>query len=142
MRSQTPFPGAQAASGFPSPALDHAERGLDLHRHLVRNPASTYFLRVRGDGMAGAGIAGGDLLVVDRAAAPRPGSVVVAALDGELVVRRLLRRGRALFLVQDPPAGAPVPLDAEREADVWGVAVHVIRNLTPCTSRGAPCASR
>ena len=78
-------------AGFPSPADDFMDGRLDLHRHLVRNEAATFFLHVTGDSMLGAGIHDGDLLVVDRSVTADSGRVVIAALDGELTVKRLLR---------------------------------------------------
>ncbi|HEY4615283.1 MAG TPA: S24 family peptidase, partial [Citricoccus sp.] len=80
---------APRAHGFPSPARDYLNGGIDLNRELVRDRTSTFLLRVAGQAMAASGIHDGDELVVDRAATPRDGSVVVAVLDGELVVRRL-----------------------------------------------------
>src|SRR5207245_7243498 len=76
-------------AGFPSPADDYLEGRLDLNEHLIAHPAATFFFRVTGDSMIGAGIHSGDLLIVDKAEEPRDGSVVVAVLDGELTVKRI-----------------------------------------------------
>ena len=81
-----PFLETQVAAGFPSPADDHSERRLDLNEHLVRRPLSTFFLRVEGESMSGAGIMPGDMLADDKAATPRDGAVVVAEGDGEFTV--------------------------------------------------------
>jgi DNA polymerase V len=131
MPAATSFPLLTASAGFPSPAEDYLDARLDLSAHLIRNPASTYFVRVQGDSMRGAGIATGDLLVVDRSVTPRPGHVVVAAVDGGLTVKRLTRQGRTLALVAENPDYPPIPLNGERAVDIWGVAIHVIRKLTP-----------
>lgn len=131
MSSATSLPILTASAGFPSPAEDYLDARLDLNQHLVRSPASTYFVRVQGDSMRGAGISTGDLLVVDRAVDPRPGHVVVAAVDGGLTVKRLTRQGRALALMAENPDYPPIPLDGERAVEIWGVATHVIRKLTP-----------
>ena len=86
---------APVAAGFPSPAEDYQDRRLDLHEHLVRNHAATFFLRASGDSMIRAGILDGDLLVVDRSLVPGNGSVVIAAVEGELTVKYLAKmRGR------------------------------------------------
>ena len=77
-----PLAGASVAAGFPSPADDYVESRIDLNDVLIRHPSSTFFLRVSGDSMRGAGILDGDLLVVDRAIEPRSGRVVVAVLEG------------------------------------------------------------
>ena len=91
-----PLASDQVAAGFPSPADDYIEVGIDLNEQLIRHPSSTFFLRVSGDSMTGAGIHHGDLLVVDRSLDPRPGRVVVAVLDGSFTLKRLARyRGRS-----------------------------------------------
>ncbi|MBU6323002.1 MAG: translesion error-prone DNA polymerase V autoproteolytic subunit, partial [Burkholderiales bacterium] len=81
-----PLIAGRAPAGFPSPAADHYDKRLDLNEHLVLHPEATFFLRVKGDSMIGAGIHDGDLLVVDRSLEPSHGRVVIAALDGELTV--------------------------------------------------------
>lgn len=129
-----PLPIITAPAGFPSPAEDYMDHRLDLSEHLIRNPASTYFIRVQGESMRGAGIASGDLLVVDRSVTPLPGHVVVAAVDGDLTVKRLKRAGKELVLAPENPGYTPIPLGGDREVDIWGVAIHVIHKLTP---RGA-----
>ena len=88
-----PLLGSRAVAGFPSPADDHLERRLDLNEHLIRHPSSTFFLRVDGDSMSGAGILTGDLIVVDKALSPRAGAIVVAEVGDEFTVKRLERDG-------------------------------------------------
>ncbi len=80
-------------AGFPSPADDYVETSLDLSEHLMGKKEATFFVRVAGDSMTEAGIHDGDILVVDRSVEPEDGSVVVAALDGELTVKRGVRFG-------------------------------------------------
>lgn len=79
-------------AGFPSPADDYLEGKLDITKHLVKHPAATFYVRVSGDSMLGAGIHCGDLLVVDRSLEAKNGNVVVAVLDGDLTVKRLYKR--------------------------------------------------
>ncbi|MCK2184717.1 LexA family protein [Halomonas getboli] len=123
-----PLLGARVRAGFPSPADDHLDVELDLHAHVVRRPASTYFVRAEGDSMLGDGIHDRDLLVVDRSLEPLPGRVVIIAVDGEPTVKRLVRRGDALVLEASNPRYAPIPL-AGRECHVWGVVTHVLHAL-------------
>src|SRR5574344_204286 len=78
-------------AGFPSPAEQYLEPPLDLNALLVKRPAATYFVRVEGDSMTGAGIGDGDLLVVDRSLTPASGDVVIAAVDGEFTVKRFVK---------------------------------------------------
>lgn len=76
--------------GFPSVAQDYVGGDLSLDERLVEHPETTFVVRVAGESMTGAGIFDGDLLIVDRSLEPRDGDVVVAVLDGELTVKRLL----------------------------------------------------
>ena len=127
-RTRLPLPLylSPVAAGFPSPAEDYVDRQLDLNELLVRNPAATFFVRARGDSMRDAGIATDDLLIVDRAAQPRNGSIVVAALDGELTVKRLCRKNGRLFLVPENPDYTPLEVPPEASLTVWGVVTYVI----------------
>ena len=120
-------------AGFPSPAEEYVEAGLDLNELLVKRPAATFFLRVEGDSMTGAGIHDGDLLVVDRAAEAGDGGVVVACVDGRMTVKRL-RHGVAgeLRLEAEHPDYPPLvfhpPQDECEDAGlmIWGVVVACI----------------
>src|SRR5210317_1673830 len=87
------------SAGFPSPADDYLDRKLDLNEYLVRNQAATFFVRVAGDSMVGAGINDNDILVVDRALEPGSGSIVIAVVNGDLTVKRLIRSGTSWRLV-------------------------------------------
>ena len=124
-----PLMGCRVRAGFPSPADDHLDVEIDLHAHVVRRPASTYFVRAEGDSMRGDGIHHGDLLVVDRSLEPLPGRVVVIAVDGEPTVKRLARQGEGIVLLASNPRFAPIPL-AGRECHVWGVVTHVVHALS------------
>ncbi len=117
------------AAGFPSPADDYAEVGIDLNEQLIRHPSSTFFLRVSGDSMTGAGIHDGDLLVVDRSLDPRPGRVVVAVLDGAFTLKRLMRDRRGLHLEAAHPDYPVLELHHCMDVQIWGVAIHVIHPL-------------
>ena len=116
-------------AGFPSPAADYEQDRLDLNKHLVKNPAATFFVRVTGDSMIGAGIHDGDLLVVDRSLEPRDKNVVIAVLDGELTVKRIrLMRGK-IVLVPENEAYLSREITSENEFEVWGVVTNVIHKL-------------
>ena len=119
----------RVSAGFPSPADDHLDRVLSLDEHLVRNPASTFMVRVEGESMAGDNIHDGDVLVVDRAGRVVDGKVVVAAVDGELLVKRLRLRGGRAFL--EPANGEYPTLEVTDCVDlvVWGGVLHVIHSL-------------
>ena len=120
---------AVVAAGFPSPADDYLEAGVDLNRQLIARPLSTFVLQVSGDSMTGAGIHDGDLLVVDRSLDPRPGRVVVAVLDGAFTLKRLTRHRGRLRLEAANPAYPALELHRCGDVQIWGVAIHVIHPL-------------
>ena len=125
---------ARVPAGFPSPADDYVDRALDLHELCVKNPAATYFVRVEGDSMVGAGIHSGDILVVDRSLPPDDGRVVVAALHGELTVKQIrVERTKAgvrrLRLVPENDHFPHIEVTPEMDFTVWGVVTHVVHAL-------------
>ena len=105
------------------------EATLDLNEYLVRHPAATFFVRVVGDSMRDAGIHSGDLLVVDRAVDPTPGRIVVAAVAGELTVKRLVERAGSLLLMPANPDFEPLDVTEDESFTVWGVVTAVVRTL-------------
>lgn len=116
-------------AGFPSPADDYIEGKLDLNRHLIKHPAATFFVRVSGDSMIEAGIHTGDILVVDRSLEAVDGNVIVAALDGELTVKRLSKRGSVVRLLPANKDYQPIEISAQQMFEVWGVVTSVIHSL-------------
>ncbi len=120
---------SRIAASFPSPADDYIDRPLDLNELLIRHKAATFFVRAQGDSMTGAGIHDGDLLVVDRAVEPVNGHIVVAALNGELTVKQMHRRGRRLRLMATNERYPPLEVTPEVDFVVWGVVTHVIHPL-------------
>ncbi len=120
---------SHAAAGFPAPADDLVEDMLDIHDLVVKHPASTFFVRVQGDSMEGAGIFSGDVLVVDRAVTPQPGKIVVAAVYGELVVKRLEKRGTGLALISEQDGYEPISITDNDDCFVWGVVVGSVRQF-------------
>jgi DNA polymerase V len=133
MATSPPIPGEtpahKTATGFPSPADDFVESGLDLNQLLVRNKSATFFMRVQGNAMRGAGIHDGDVLVVDRSIAPYERAVVVAVVEGELMVRRLITRHGAPELHAENPACLPFCLKEGQELDIWGVVTSALHQV-------------
>jgi DNA polymerase V len=124
-----PLAAESVAAGFPSPADDYVETGIDLNEQLIRHPSSTFFLRVSGDSMIGAGIHHGDLLIVDRSLEPRHGRIVVAVLEGAFTLKRLVRHRGRLRLEAAHAAYPPLEISDADDLRLWGVAVHVIHPL-------------
>ena len=116
-------------AGFPSPAEDYVDRKLDLHEYLVHNRAATFFLRAQGDSMLGAGIHDGDLLIVDRSIEAGHDRVVIAALDGELTVKRLVRRRGRVLLAPENPDYPEFDITEREYVHIWGVVTYVVHKL-------------
>lgn len=119
----------KVAAGFPSPAADYAEKGLDLNAFLVLHKEASFFFVVVGESMSGAGILDGDIVLVDRSVTPAHGHIVLAVIDGEYTLKRLHRLHGVIELHPENPAFAPIRLVEGNELEVWGVVTGVIRKL-------------
>ena len=104
-------------AGFPSPAEQYQEPPLDLNELLVKRPAATYFVRVEGDSMIGAGIHDGDLLVVDRSLSPASGDVIIASVDGDFTVKTYRRDKDGIRLEPANPSYPVIKLKANQSLD-------------------------
>ena len=122
----TPLYCSTVAAGFPSPADDYIEKKLDLNEHLIRKPSATFFVRVSGDSMNGVGIFPGDLLIVDRSLKARHRSVILACLDGDFTVKRLMIRDGEPELHPENPKCKPTKISSDHQFEIWGVVTYVI----------------
>jgi DNA polymerase V len=117
------------SAGFPSPAESYIEGHLDLNRYLITHPVATFYVRVSGDSMAGAGIDQGTILVVDRQVEAEDGDIVIARIDNELCVKRLrLRRGR-IWLMPENDKYQPIEVIESMDFEVWGRVMHAIHTF-------------
>ena len=114
------------SAGFPSPADDYLDLPIDLNEFLIKHPAATFYVRVKGNSMEGAGIRNGDLLIVDRAEEPRNKSIVLGVIDGEFTVKRIKKKGSDLYLMPDNPEFKPIKIDNNMDFQVWGVVTYVV----------------
>lgn len=120
---------APVQAGFPSPADDYVDQRINLHDLLVKNPPATFFLRAAGESMIDAGIHDGDLLIVDRSVEAASGRVVIAALDGELTVKRLERRRGRTYLVPANDDYREIDITEREYVHLWGVVSYVVHKL-------------
>ena len=119
------------AAGFPSPAENYIEEYLDIGKYLVNNIESTFFVRVSGDSMINVGIYNNDIMVVDKSLTPKNQSIVVASLNGELVVKKFLKDKQGKCYLKSENENYPkIILDSKMETTIWGVATYVIHNLS------------
>ncbi|CAI8412034.1 MAG: LexA repressor [SAR116 cluster bacterium MED-G04] len=126
---QLPLFSCAVAAGFPSPADDHLEGSLDLNEYLINKPAATFFVRVSGDSMIKAGIHEDDILVVDRSIEPRQGRIVIAAVEGQLTVKRLDRKGGQTRLMPENDSYSPIVIADDNDMVIWGVVTSVIHKV-------------
>ncbi len=118
------------ATGFGAAADDYMERGIDLNEQLIRNKPATFFMRVSGDSMTGAGIFNGDTVIVDRSIKAVNGKVVIAVLNGEMLIRRFEKNFSRIRLVPETPRLSPIDVDLSgAEFSIWGVVTYVIHSL-------------
>lgn len=127
------FNSPRAQAGFPSPAADYVEDGIDLNDLLIHNPPATFFVRIAGDSLADAGVLDGDIASIDRSITPRPGQIVVVAYDGSIFIKRLRKVGGRLALCSENQRRAtdypPLFLDEAQDHTIWGVATGVVRKF-------------
>jgi DNA polymerase V len=119
----------RVAAGFPSPADDYLEDKIDLNQYLVKHPASTFLVRASGNSMINAGIFPNDILVVDKSIKAENGNVVIAIIDGELTVKRYLKKRSSIVLQPENEDYEPIELNGKSEAQIWGVVTSVIHDL-------------
>ena len=116
------------SAGFPSPAESYIEGHLDLNRYLIKHPVATFYVRVSGDSMTGAGIHPGSILVVDRAVEADDGDIVIARIGDELCVKRLRVRGGRIWLMPENDKYQPIEVIESMDFEVWGRVMHAIRS--------------
>ena len=117
------------ASGFGAAADDYMERGIDLNEQLIRNKPATFFMKMNGSSMINAGIFDGDILIVDRSVKPVNGKIVIAVIDGEMLIRRYERTINKLRLIPETPKLSPIEVSEFSDFKIWGVVVHLIRSI-------------
>ncbi len=117
------------AAGFPAPGDDLVEANLNLHNHLVSHPESTFFVRVAGDSMEGVGIFSNDILVVDRSVEVKHGAIVIAVVEGGLVVKRLKISQNQLWLESANCDYDPIAINKEEGCYIWGVVTGSVRRF-------------
>lgn len=117
------------ATGFTAAADDYMERGIDLNEQLVRNKPATFFMRVSGSSMINAGIYDGDIVIVDRSLKPQNGKIVIAVIDGEMLIRRYERTLNSLRLIPETPKLSPIEVCEFSDCKIWGVVIYIIRNV-------------
>ncbi|MFI3323049.1 MAG: translesion error-prone DNA polymerase V autoproteolytic subunit [Rikenellaceae bacterium] len=124
-----PYSSDGVSAGVPFHVEGDIDSSLDLNKELIRNPASTFFARVKGCSMIGAGIDDGDLLVVDRLVEPYDGCVAVCYVDGEFTVKRIKYEKEYMLLIAENPDYKPIKVTGDNDFTVWGVVRYVVKKF-------------
>lgn len=120
---------SSVSAGFPSPAEEWADFSLDLNTHLIKNTPATFFVRASGDSMQKVGIFNGDLLIVDRSRTPKNQDIVIAAIHGDLTVKRLIIRNGKSVLKAENEGFSPIEIGEDMDVHIWGVVTYVVHDL-------------
>jgi DNA polymerase V len=124
---ELPVASSRISAGFPSPANDFTDVAIDLNKHLIQHPSSTFFGRVKGQSMKDEGINEGDLLIIDKALEPVDGKIAVCFIDGEFTVKRIKTDVDCCWLMPANEEYKPIKVTSENEFFIWGIVTHVIK---------------
>ena len=127
-RFRIPLLNDSVSAGFPSPADDYTEENIDLNEHLISNPFSTFFLRVKGESMINAGIKDKDLIIVDKSLIAKPGDIVIAMIDGEFTIKRLSIKNDELYLKAENHNFPDFSFKNHIDVQIWGVVIYSIHS--------------
>ena len=127
-RFRIPLLNDSVSAGFPSPADDYTEENIDLNEHLISNPFSTFFLRVKGDSMINAGIKDKDLIIVDKSLIAKPGNIIIAMIDGEFTIKRLSIKNDELYLKAENHNYPDFRFKNHIDVQIWGVVIYSIHS--------------
>ncbi|MEL0225102.1 MAG: translesion error-prone DNA polymerase V autoproteolytic subunit [Flavobacteriaceae bacterium] len=117
------------SAGFPSPADDFKELRISIDQEVVKNEEATFYARVDGQSMQGAGLDDGDLLVIDRSKEPEDNAIAVCFIDGEFTVKRLKVEEECVFLIPENPNYKPIKVTEDNQLIIWGVVTYVVKKV-------------
>jgi DNA polymerase V len=117
------------SAGFPSPADDFKELRISIDQEVVKNEEATFYARVDGQSMQGAGLDDGDLLVIDRSKEPEDNAIAVCFIDGEFTVKRLKVEAEYIFLMPENPNYKPIKVTEDNQLIIWGVVTYVVKKV-------------
>ena len=123
---ELPLAAGAISAGFPSPAEEYIELAIDLNKELIKHPAATFYARVKGSSMIDAGIADGDLLIIDKALEPKDGDIAVCFIDGEFTLKRLALKEDGLYLMPANAEFKPIRITEENDFLVWGMLAYIV----------------
>jgi len=117
------------SAGFPSPAEDFKELKISIDQEVVKNESATFFARVDGQSMQGAGLDDGDLIVIDRSKEPENGKIAVCFIDGEFTVKRLKVEKDCVYLMPENSKYKALKVTSENQLIIWGIVTYVVKKV-------------
>ncbi len=117
------------SAGFPSPASDFIDINIDLNKHLIKHPSSTFYANVKGDSMKDEGIFDEDLLVIDKSLDPSNGKIAVCFIDGDFTVKKIKLENGECWLVPANDKYPTIKITSDNELIIWGIVTHVIKSF-------------
>jgi DNA polymerase V len=123
------IPLGQVAAGFSVPRPDYLEVGMNLHQHVVKNPESTFFLRISGDSMYNAGMFPGDILVVDRSLSFHNNTIAVVFYHDQFLVKRVLYADEKIYLKSENKNCKTLTIEIPEDLQLWGIVTHVVHRV-------------
>jgi len=124
---ELPVISAGISAGFPSPAMDFIDLTIDMNKHLIKHPSSTFYGRVKGVSMKNIGINDGDLLVIDKSITPINDKIAVCYIDGEFTVKRIKLENNCVWLIPENERYKPIKVTEENDFIIWGIVTYVIK---------------
>jgi DNA polymerase V len=124
---ELPFVDQGISAGFPSPATDFLDAAIDLNKHLIKNPSTTFIAVTSGTSMKGAGIDDNDLLIIDKSLEPSNGAVAVCVIDNEFTLKRLKIDRKEIYLVPENEAYKPIKITEYNDFEIWGILTYSIK---------------
>ena len=130
MKETLPIILQKVSAGFPSPATDYIEEQIDLNKELIKKPSSTFLIRVQGNSMIDHKITEGDVLIVDRSLVLKTNSIAVLNFEGELVVKKIVKKKEKYFLLSKKNNSTKeIEINTNLNTELWGVVTYVIHKL-------------
>ncbi len=124
---ELPFFEAGINAGFPSPAADFLDNSIDLNKHLIKNPSSTFIAIAKGVSMKNIGIDDGDLLILDKSLEPKNGVIAACVIDGEFTLKRLMVKAKEVYLIPENEDFKPIKISEYNDLKIWAILTYSIK---------------
>lgn len=124
---ELPFVEGGIRAGFPSPAQDFIDLSIDLNKHLIKHPSSTFYGRITGNSMQDAGIHDGDLVIIDKSLEPADGKIAVCYIDGDFTVKRIRMAKNECWLIPANSEFNPIRVTEDNQFLIWGIVTYIIK---------------